>query len=103
MVEIAPGSTIRVEITAAPKTVAAGKTLARLFAKDPVVARQKRWRKHHRPSLQTWRRGGRPWEHRMRSRLPIELKPGATCTIRATTDVIRDLASVARWVKLSPA
>lgn len=100
--DIAPGTTICVEIAAAPGNAAARKTLTRVCAKDAEVARQQRRRKEHRPSLQTWRRGGRMWRHRMKSRLPVSLEPGRRYRLLATLDVIRDLESVERWVKVSP-
>ena len=100
--DVAPGGTVSIEITAAPKNAAACKTLARLGAKDPVVSRAKRWRKTHRPSRETWRRGGKMWHHQMRSVLPLEIKPGAKYTLHATLDVLRDLQSVARYITVSP-
>ena len=99
--DIAPGSEVAIEITAAPKKAAACKTLMRICSKDPAVAKAKRWRKAHRPSHQTWRRGGRFWHHRMKSRPDVRLEPGAKYSVRATLDVIRDLESVQRWVKVS--
>ena len=101
--DIAPGSSVRVEITATPSNQAACKTLLRICCKDAGVARQQRWRKQHRPSLQTWQRGGRMWRHHMKSRPPVELTPGATYTVCATVDVIRDLESVEGWIAVSPA
>jgi hypothetical protein len=100
---IAPGTTVSLEITIAPTNAGARKTLARLCAKDPGVARAQRARKEHRPSWQTWRRGGKMWHHQMRSHLPLTLKPGAKYTVRATIDVLRDLESVARFVSVNPA
>jgi hypothetical protein len=41
------------------------------------------------------------WQHQMRTRPVIRLAPGVKVTLRATVDVIRDLASVNRWVKVS--
>ena len=101
--DIAPGTTIRVEITASPRGEATRKTLNRVLSKDPAAARQMRWRKQHRPSLQKSRRGGRLWEHRMKSCPPVQLTKGTAYTLQATVDVIRDLESVRRWVKVAPA
>jgi hypothetical protein len=100
--DIAPGTTVCVEITAPPTAAAARKTLTRVACKDPAVARQIRARKQQRPSLETWQRGGRMWRHRMKSRPPVSLNAGAKYTLRATLDVIRDLESVGSWVKVSP-
>ncbi len=101
--DIAPGSLVRVQITTAPRTESARKTLARVCAKDAAANRQKRWRKQHRPSLQQWRRGGRTWNHRMKSRLPVVLDVGRSYTLQASLDVIRDLESVERWISVTPA
>lgn len=100
--DIAPGQSITVEITLTPRKTAAAKTLLRLSRRDPQVARAQRRQKTRRPSWQTWRRGGRMWHHQMKSKLPIALKPGDRLSLVATLDVIRDLKSVARWVKVTP-
>ena len=39
----------------------------------------------------------------MKSYAPVELERGAKYTIRATLDVLRDLESVKRWIKVAPA
>ncbi len=101
--DIAPGTKIRVELTAAPRSEAARKTLNRVLSKDPAMAHDMHWRKQHRPSLEKWRRGGRLWEHRMKSKPPVQLKKGQTYTLLGTVDVLRDLASVSRWVKVGRA
>jgi hypothetical protein len=101
--DIAPGTKIRVEITASPRSEAARKTLNRVCGKDPAAMREIRRRKQHRPSLNKSRRGGRLWEHRMKSRPPVQLTPGAAYTLQATVDVIRDLQSVSRWVAVTSA
>lgn len=99
--DIAPGGNVAIEIVRSPLKAAARKTLIRVCRKDPVVAkRERRWREK-RPSLRTWRRGGRPWEHRMKTVSSIELKPGEKYSVAATVDVLRDLASVERWVKVT--
>ncbi len=99
--DIRPGTNITVEITAPPKSAAGQKTLLRLCRKDPEVNKRQRVQDRHRPSWQTWRRGGRTWHHQMRSRPGVSLTPGARYSMLATVDVIRDLESVERWVKVS--
>jgi hypothetical protein len=99
--ELAPGNTVAIEITAAPKSAAAFKTLARICSKDPAVLRERRRLKGHRPSWQDWRRGGKLWHHQMKSGLPAEIALGAKFTVRATVDVIRDLASVQKYVSVT--
>lgn len=101
--DIQPGTTVRIEIRRVPRAAAAAKTLTRICAKDPQVARAHRIRKRKRPSVRTKQRGGRFWNHRMRSKLPVKLDVGSTYTIRATLDVVRDLASVQRYVEIQPA
>jgi len=98
--DITPGSCIAVEITAVPRSQAARKTLLRLLRKDPDIARHQRHQKAKRPSVRSWRRGGRMWHHRMRSKLPVDVAPGQRVALRATVDVIRDLASVSEYVKI---
>ena len=98
---IAPGSTVSIEIVAPPTNEAARKTLIRVCRKDAQVAHHDRRQQRKRPSLQTWRRGGRPWEHRMKTIPIVKLVAGQTYTVRGTVDVLRDLESVKRFVKLS--
>lgn len=97
---IAPGAKVAVEVVATPRNEAARKTLQRLLRKDPAVVRANRHVTRKRPSLQRWRRGGKMWHHQMKSKPGVELTPGRRYTLCATVDVIRDLASVRRWVKV---
>ena len=101
--DIQPGSTIKLELTRRPTREAAEKTLTRLFMKDAGRKKAKEMRQRHRPSWQEWRRGGMTWHHQMKSQSPVDLSPGATYTIRGSVDVIRDLGSVAEFVKVSQA
>ncbi len=98
--DITPGTQIAVEITATPRSQAARKTLLRLLRKDPLIARHQRHQKAKRPSVRSWRRGGRMWHHRMRSKLPVDVSPGQRISLLATLDVIRDLDSVSSYVKI---
>ena len=99
--DITPGSTVCVEITKRPRKEAAEKTLYRVCGKDPCIAKAHRERKAHRPSWQEKIRGGRWWHHQMKSRPLADLSPGQKYNVFATLDVIRDLASVSRWVKVT--
>jgi len=94
---------ICVEITAPPTNEAARKTLVRLCRKDPRVARHHRTQQRKRPSWESWRRGGRQWHHQMKSPSAVKLTPGTRYSMRGTLDVLRDLASIKRWVKVTPA
>ena len=100
--EIAAGRNVSIEITALPTNAAAVKTLTRICSKDAAVAHAKRVRKNHRPSFETWRRGGKMWHHQMKSRSPVRIERGAKFSVLATIDVLRDLESVKRFVSVSP-
>ena len=99
---IDPGSVVSVEIAATPRSAAARKTLIRVCRKDPRIARKHRQQKSTRPSWQDWIRGGRFWHHQMKSKPAIKLDPGERYTVNATVDVIRDLQSVERFIKVTP-
>jgi hypothetical protein len=101
--DIQPGTTVKVEIAKTPTNAGATKTLYRLCRKDPEAAHRLRWTKRNRPSWQTKRRGGRWWHHQMKSKPGVSLSPGKQYSILATVDVLRDLESVERFVKVSPA
>ncbi len=101
--DIAPGATVVIEISRAPGNAAAQKTLTRLCRKDPRVAKHHRRQQDQRPSWETWRRGGKQWHHQMKTVPAVKLEPGAKYTVLATVDVLRDLASVERFVRVTPA
>jgi len=99
--DVAPGTRVAVEITAAPTNEAARKTLTRVCSKDAEITKAQRWKKARRPSWQTWRRGGKMWHHQMKSRSPVVLEPGSKYSVLATVDVLRDLRSVQRFVNIA--
>lgn len=101
--DIKPGTRVAIEIAATPRSEAAEKTLWRVCRKDAKVARDQRWLGRHRPSWTLSRRGGRMWHHQMKSTSGVTLTPGSRYVVRATLDVLRDLQSVKRWIKVSPA
>jgi hypothetical protein len=94
------GSTVTVEVIKTPTNDAAHKTLIRLFRKDASVARHHRHQQSKRPSWEFWRRGGMSWHHQMKTKPAVSLQPGSKYQIRATVDVVRDLASVERFVRV---
>jgi hypothetical protein len=100
---IAPGTSVCVEIKTTPRKDAAVKTLRRICAKDPEIDRQVQSVQRKRPSDRPKRRGGRVWHHLMKTISPVTLTAGAKYRVLATVDVLRDLASVARWVSVTPA
>jgi hypothetical protein len=100
--KIAVGSNVRVEIVKRPTNEAAVKTLRRVLAKDPAIAKQKKKDKVFRNrSESVKRRGGRPWEHRPTMRQPVQAAVGESGTVKATADVLHALRSVGRFVKVS--
>lgn len=100
---ITPGAVVTIELTSEPRRDSARKTLIRVFRKDPVVARNQRRLGRQRPSWEEWRRGGNMWHHQMRSEPGVSLRVGARYNVLASIDVVRDLASVADCVKVTPA
>ncbi len=102
--EIAPGSMVKVEVTRRPSRAAAAKTLSRLFAKDAAARKRDRLRTRIRQAeTEGRRRGGRIWFVRPAAPRLVQPGRGDACRIRATVDVLRDLGSVARFVKVSVA
>ena len=100
--DVAPGSKVAIEITGRPTSESARKTLTRVCSKDPAILSAKRRKKTHRPSWQEWRRGGKMWHHQMKSRPAVTLEPGHKYTVMASVDVLRDLRSVERFIKVQP-
>ncbi|GMU33180.1 MAG: hypothetical protein HS101_12090 [Planctomycetia bacterium] len=101
--EISPGTVISVTVTKSPTNEAAAKTLSRIFAKDPENKRERgRRKKLLVAAVEVRRRGGRPWE--VRSKAPRLVQPikGDGCRITASSDVLRDLGSVQRFVAVKP-
>lgn len=93
-----PGQTFTVTITRTPNREGARKTLERLFMTDrvfraPIDARAARHT--DRPK----RRGGRIYTKYTRKVHP-DLARGATATIRATPQHVKDLQSVAAFVEV---
>lgn len=100
---IKPGDMIALEIASRPTNEAAEKTIIRLCRKDPAVVRRQRAIYRKRPSAERWRRGGKMWHHQMKSQSALRIEPGAKYQIRATLDVLRDLPSIQRFVKVTSA
>lgn len=101
--QIAPGSKVVVKVVKQPTNAAAAKTIVRLLSKDAVArkhdARLKRSRKVH---LRQAARGGRLWEINVVKQPVATAEVGAAGTIVASLDVIKDLASVTRFIEVSP-
>lgn len=102
--DIKPGTKISLTVTKNPTNEAAAKTLSRLFAKDPVNKRERvRRKKLLSDAMEVHRRGGRPWEVRSKAPRLVQPKKGDACRISATTDVLKDLGSVTRFIAVKPA
>jgi hypothetical protein len=95
------GGKVTIEITKLPSAEAARKTLVRLCRKDPAIVRHHRQQQDKRPSWERWRRGGKMWHHQMRTQPAVKITTGQKFNIRATLDVVRDLESVKRFVKVA--
>lgn len=102
--KIKPGSMVQIKIVKRPTSRAALETLKRLFYKDATIKkeanRHQTIRKH---SLRRIRRGGRLYRL-----LPPKLqlvwgKVGEVGVIRASVDVLGDLASVSKFIEVSAA
>ena len=98
--ELPLGKIVTIEITKRPTTEAARKTLVRLCRKDAAIVKHDRMQHAKRPSREAWRRGGKMWHHQMKTTPAVTIAPGAKYSVRATLDVVRDLESVKRFVKV---
>jgi len=102
--DITPGSRVQIKVVKTPRKAAAVKTLVRILAKDDLFRAENnrihRLRKTHNRVKQ---RGGRPWTVRMVKLPSARGQAGETGTITATSDVINDLRSVARFIEVAPA
>lgn len=101
---IETGKQIKVTIVKQPTNAAAVKTLQRVLSKDEQAkAEQKRLERARRRNLRHHQRGGRQWAVRVVKQQPVQATVGASGTIKATYDTIRDLESVERFVQVAPA
>ncbi len=98
--DITPGSKVTVKITKRLTNIAAGKTLGRLFIKDPAIAAR---RKKKPKEFKSTPRGGRIWRVINKGTVTRPPKVGQSATFVATVDVLRDLGSVQRFVEITPA
>ena len=99
--DLKPGTTVRVTVSKTISRAAAKKTLERLFMKDkavsgPIAARSRNFKELPK------RRGGVIWTKRPNKVHP-PLNPGASATVLATPQAIKDLNSVANFVDVKNA
>ena len=99
--ELKPGGTVKVTVSKNITRDAARKTIERLFMKDKSVARPIATRSRNFKELPK-RRGGQIWTKRPNKVHP-DLNKGASATILATPQAIKDLASVASFVDVKSA
>ena len=99
--EIKPGGNVRITISKTVNRAGAKKTLERLFMRDrnvadPIARRSKNFKELPK------RRGGCIWTKRPNKVHP-DLVKGASATVLATPQHIRDLNSVADFVDIKKA
>ena len=98
-IDAKPGQTLRVKISKNINRDSARKTLERLFLQDKAIAGPIE-RRSRNFKEQPKRRGGRIWTKRPNKVHPA-LNTGASATIPATPQAIRDLKSVESFVEVS--
>lgn len=106
MSTIAPGNKILVSVVKTPSTAAAKKTIVRILSRDAGVKKSNaRLYATRKANERITVRGGRLrlWEGRLVKQHPVKGVVGETGTFTATLDVLKDLASVARFVEVKAA
>ena len=98
-IDLKPGTDVRVTITKTLNRQSARKTLERLFMKDKTVSQPLEKRSRNFKELPK-RRGGQIWTKRP-NKIHPELTRGASATVKTTPQSIRDLNSVADFVKIA--
>ena len=102
--QIKPGSKVVVKVVKAPTNQGAKKTLVRLLSKDPAAQREMKRQAAIRKRLYNPQpRGGRTYGGHVVKQQPVHGELGESGTIVASLDVLRDLASVDRFVEVKPA
>ena len=96
--EFKPGSNIKVTLKKTVTRAGARTTIERLFMKDKAISKPIETRSANFKELPK-RRGGCIWTKRP-NKLHPELVKGATATLRATPQHLRDLKSVADFVEV---
>lgn len=99
--ELKPGKKFTITVSKSVTRAAARKTIERLFMKDQAVADPIAERSANFKELPK-RRGGCIWTKRP-NKVHCDLAKGASATIVATPQAIRDLNSVASFVSVKSA
>ena len=100
-IDVKAGANVRVTISKTVNRDAARKTLERLFMRDRAVARPIAARSRNFKELPK-RRGGQIWTKRPNKVHP-RLERGASATLLATPQHLRDLKSVGEFVNVEQA
>lgn len=94
-----PGQTLKVTVSKTPNRASAVKTLERLFMKDRAIAKPIEVRSKNFKELPK-RRGGQIWTKRPNKVHPT-LTKGVSATLKATPQVLKDLASVESFISVA--
>lgn len=103
--DLKPGSTIKVTVTETPKTAAARHTIRRLMRMNSETQRVLKKAQRHRDTVTIVRRirAGKLWHQRPRVALTVRAEQGESWEMRYRPQIARDLASVAKYVKVEAA
>ncbi len=102
MSEIKPGQWVNITVKSEPRSEGGRKTLVRLLEKDPTARKERTRLKRSRPREQH-SRGGRMWNDNPPAITVVAVKPGVSKRVFASLDVLKDLASIAKYVEVTPA
>jgi hypothetical protein len=101
---LAPGSTIRCTITAAPRTEAAADTLRRLMWLDKDIKRGlRKAQERRRQDMVVYNRGNRDWYKREKCARIATVELGATWSMTYSHQLAPDIASVEKFIKVEKA
>jgi hypothetical protein len=101
---IQAGQNVHVKVVKPPATHGATKTIIRLLSKDKAAMREAaRQRRIRKVGYAPQPRGGRLYGGFVVKQHPVKGVVGESGTIFASLDVVRDLASVAKFVEVTPA
>ena len=102
MADVKPGQWVQITVKSQPRSEGGRKTVARLLEKDPK-ARKERTRLKRSRVREQHRRGGRMWNDNPPAIKVVTVKPGASGRVFASVDVLKDVASVAKYLEVVPA
>lgn len=104
MSDLKPGQTVKCTVLALPNTDNRQQTVERLMRLDPSTKRSLRRAQTKRAQrMNVYIRGNRVWTSREHPAKVVDVKQGATWTMRYSVDLMADLASVKQFIKVEPA